>query len=226
MLVKKVLLEAVMVCVDYSDFLDITLSYNLRHFDNVAIVTVERDKETIAVCEKYGIKPVFTNRLYENGDKFNKGKAINDGLKSLTRDNWVLITDADMVMSRDLSDVVRIKKLDDQCVYGTSRHICPDFESWEKYQINGDEKERWKNQNRRLNVGVGFFQLANGKCEKLVGKHDWYSEDFGHCGRSDRMFWRSWPDKQRGKIRELACIHLGDDELAANWHGRTTDKFN
>lgn len=220
------MLEVVIVCVDYSDFLDITLSKNIKHFDKVAIVTIERDKDTIEVCNKYGIDPVFTNRIYENGDKFNKGKAINDGLKTLTRKDWVLITDADMVMAKDLSSIIKRRQLDKQCIYGTSRYICPDFESWEKYQSNEDEKHKWKHQNKRINIGVGFFQLVNGQCEQLADRHDWYSEDYGHCGRSDRMFWRSWPDEKRGKIKELAAIHLGDDELATNWNGRVTKKFN
>lgn len=78
-------LECIMVCVDYGDFLDITLGNNKKHFDKIVVVTTQKDKETQNVCKKHGVTSIITNRLYEDGANFNKGKAINDGLKHLSK---------------------------------------------------------------------------------------------------------------------------------------------
>jgi len=214
-----------MVCVDYGDFLDLTLDNNKRHFDNIVVVTVAKDQETIKVCEKHKVKHVFTDRLYENGDRFNKGKAINDGIAALEKKDWVLITDADMIMAPDLRQVLEKKNLNDQCIYGTSRFMCPDYKGWMKYLRNPDIVSEWEHQRNYKAIGVGFFQLVNFNCDILMGRTNWYSERYDHCGRSDRMFLRQWPDEQRGRIKKAACIHLGNEHMSVNWYGRVTARF-
>ncbi len=39
-------INGVTVCVDYSDYLSLTLEYNRHHFDNFAVVTASSDRAT------------------------------------------------------------------------------------------------------------------------------------------------------------------------------------
>jgi len=59
-------IEACLVCVDYSDYLIHTLPRNKDYFDDIVVVTVERDKDTQKVCEDNDVKFVLSERLYEN----------------------------------------------------------------------------------------------------------------------------------------------------------------
>ena len=46
-------IEGIIICVNYSDFLDITLDQNLKHFDQIIVVTDEKDIGTHEICKKY-----------------------------------------------------------------------------------------------------------------------------------------------------------------------------
>ncbi len=54
-------LEGVTVSVNYADFLDETLSRNLDHFDEFAVVTAADDRATQAVCQRHGVICVKTD---------------------------------------------------------------------------------------------------------------------------------------------------------------------
>jgi hypothetical protein len=219
-------LECVLVCVNYSDYLSCVLPQNKKHFDNIIIVTTEKDKATINLCKEHGIEPVLTNRLYEGGAKFNKGKAVNDGIKKLKFNDWVLITDADMLMTNNFRERLNSQNLDTESIYGTHRYMCPTNEDWKKFNETKVIGDGWVLQKHRLAIGVGFFQLVNTNSiimRRLNPK--WYSEDYGHAGRSDRVFLRNWPDKLRHNLR-YDVIHLGSDELGKNWNGRVTGTWN
>lgn len=218
-------LETVMVCVNYADFLSLTLPFNKKHFNNIVVVTDKDDYNTQDICNTHNVNCIKTDRLYEEGAKFNKGKAINDGISVLTRKEWVLITDADMIMPKDLRVKLENKKLDQNHIYGTSRLICPNYNEWLSYLEDESICLNWKHQKRRINIGVGFFQLVNSNNEIIKGHTNWYSEKFAHCARSDRYFWRSFPESARKKLKDIIPIHLGDDNMGANWNGRTTPKW-
>lgn len=128
-------------------------------------------------------------------------------------------------MAPNLREVLENKNLNPQCAYGTTRYMCPDYMSWVEYLRDPSIIKKWVHQDHYKAIGVGFFQLVNGKCNILNNKDKWYSEKYGHAGRSDRMFWRMWPDKMRGKIRQAACIHLGNEKMSVNWYGRVTARF-
>lgn len=216
-------LEAIMICVNYADFLSLTLPYNIKHFDHIVVITSKDDIQTQKICKKNNITCVITNRLYERNDKFNKGKAINDGIKHLHRKEWVLITDADMMMPTNMRQELENKNLDSNLIYGTSRLICPSYKDWLLYLKNESVYKNWKHQKRRINIGVGFFQLININNSIIKNRTNWYNEKYGHCGRSDRKFWRLFNNK--AKLKGIVPIHLGDDNMGANWNGRTTPKW-
>lgn len=220
-------LEAVLVCVNYSDILKITLPKNIHFFDKINVITNYNDTETIKLCEYYKVDMTITDRMYENEkDDFNKGKAINEGIKNLSKKDWLIIIDADMTFSDNLRN--ELEKISDiNKIYGMPRYMCKTYEEWEKYLVDKSIISSWPCQKRRC-IGVGFFQMSNFNSDIMKQKTNdelWYSEMWGHCGRSDRFFWRSWPDNLRSKIKNAYGIHLGDDSFQANWRGRTTKLF-
>ena len=83
-------LEAVIVCVNYSDFLAHTIQSTKNQFDQLVVVTDYEDLETKKLCEYYNVKCVQTNVFYENGDKFNKGKGINERAYNLENDKCIV----------------------------------------------------------------------------------------------------------------------------------------
>jgi glycosyltransferase involved in cell wall biosynthesis len=216
-------IQCVIVCVNYDDFLSITLPFNKNHIDDITVVTVKNDLRTQKICKENGAKIVITDRLYENGDKFNKGKAINDGFNSLVNPDWVLHLDADMILPHDFKDKIQTQKLEIDKLYGITRLMCPNYDAWSRYVETGRHRPRWPHQRRRINIGVGFFQLFNAKCPQLSEK-PWYPEEYGHAGRSDRFFMR--------KIRQveglnMVGIHIDNDSMGmgTNWNGRITAKI-
>lgn len=67
-------LEGVTVCVNYADFLDVTLTHNLAHFDEFVVVTSHGDRQTQLVCAKHSVTCIETDVFHERrGDAFNKG---------------------------------------------------------------------------------------------------------------------------------------------------------
>lgn len=222
-------LEAVLVCVNYSDILQITLPRNLNFFDRINVITHNNDNETIKLCKKYNVDITITDRMYENKkDDFNKGKALNEGIKELTKQDWLVIIDADMTFSNNLRDELKNNIKDKNKIYGIPRYLCKTHEEWNKYLIDESIISSWPCQKRK-SIGVGYFQMTNFNNEimkEMTKNNLWYSEGWGHCGRSDRYFYRSWPDDLRSSISNVYGIHLGDDSFQANWRGRTTRLFN
>lgn len=218
-------LECVLVCVNYSDYLSCVIESNKKYFDNIVVVTTEKDQKTIDLCNTNGVSIVLTDRLYENGTKFNKGKAVNDGIKNLKFNDWVLITDADMLMPDNFRNKIESINLNSEAIYGTHRYMCPTHNDFMFYNDNKIINKSWPLQRHRLAIGVGFFQLINYNSKVMANlTPKWYSEDFGTAGRSDRIFLRNWPDDLRKNLK-IDTVHLGSDELGKNWNGRTTTGF-
>ena len=83
-------LEVVTTCLNYGDFLDQTLPFNLPHIDRMVVVTGHNDLVTREVCRKWSVECVVTDCFTERGEQFNKGAAINVGLGALRQLGWVL----------------------------------------------------------------------------------------------------------------------------------------
>ena len=219
----------VIVCVNYSDVLKISLPHNLQLVDTICVVTNPDDQETINICE--GLENVIlvkTNRMFENeSDKFNKGKALNEGIKSIKKDGWLLISDADTVLPKNFRSVLENNEINPSNTYGCRlRYLCPNHSEWIKYLEDERTVKEWSPRNCRMNIGAGFFQLVN--CDHSTMKKNegcWYNESFGHCGRSDRIFWKSFAGSEQPHLRGMYVVHLGDDKQGANWKGRTTKGF-
>jgi hypothetical protein len=235
-------IEAVVVCVDYADFLAWTLPINKQYFDQMVVVTSPTDLATQKLCEFWHVRCVVTNAFYENGDPFNKGKGINVGLASLTGKDWVVHLDADMVLPPRFRAIVEQLELDTEGIYGIDRMMCDDFRSWLRYwyrptcsnecdiyvhlapfrvgtRIARADKEYggW--------VPIGFFQMWNQGARTRS-----YPNQHTDAGRSDILFALQFPRKHRHLLAEVVGIHLETkvpncDRMGANWNGRKTPWF-
>jgi hypothetical protein len=231
-------LEAVMVCVGYADFLAWTLPYNKAQFDRIIVVTTPDDEETQAICEYWHVECVKTNAFYESGDKFNKGRGINEGLNKLEKDGWVLHLDADIYMLPRTREILNLLPLDPKSLYSIDRLNCKSFIDFACYLskperhhgnngmmgMNAFEKgARLLNLDRDGYVPIGYFQLWN----PVVSGVSVYPTEHGTADRSDTLFAYNWQRENRHIIPELVCVHLEseDCQMGANWQGRTTKQF-
>jgi hypothetical protein len=238
-------LEAVIVCVNYSDFLAHTLPENRTMFDNMVVVTSLNDLDTVRICNKYNVRCIQTDAFYQNKEVFNKGAGINVGLKALNRTGWVLHLDADIYLPPLTRHVLRKECLQPNKIYSADRLMCPDYESWAQYRRSWRSvHEDWsfthldlfRAGSRIVQYGeyldegtpdgwvpIGYFQLWN---PNGSGIHT-YPANHGAADRSDVLHAKQWTRANRVLIPEVVVIHLESEEctMGANWRGRRTMWF-
>jgi hypothetical protein len=236
-------LEGICVCVGYSDILAATLANNLPHLDHLVIVTDHADWRTHELCAFYNagykITLVKTEAFYENGDAFNKGRAINEGMKHLRMGDWVVHFDADIWFSPHLRMVLENRHLDHGTVYGIDRLMCHSYNAWANflaapkpinehyYQVHADAfpmGTRVAHYNQPNGYfPIGYFQLWHPQSSGV--KH--YPAECPGADRTDLLFAELFPRGQRHLIPETFVIHLDSEksEKGANWNGRQTVPF-
>jgi hypothetical protein len=237
-------LEAVVVCVNYSDFLAHTLPYNKQLFDRMVVVTDTKDEKTKKLCDFHNVECVMTDEFYRNSAVINKGRGINEGLKVLGKSDWVLHLDADIFLpplTRTILDNIE-PELDKKGIFSIDRMMCPTYQEWEKY-INNPKPlhEGWIFVHTNIfpfgvriaeykNKGwepIGYFQLWH---PKTSGVYE-YPDEHGAVDRSDVLFAKNWNRGDRHLIPELIAIHLESEslnlaEMGKNWNGRKTLEFS
>jgi hypothetical protein len=232
-------LEAVIVCVNYSDFLAHTLPSTKNQFNQLVVVTDYEDVETKRLCEYYNVKCVQTDVFYENGDKFNKGKGINEGLKHLDLDGWVVHLDADIYLPPQTRSILENLPLDSSKIYGADRLMCPNYDEWKEFEnCPSPIQDAWIFVHlTRFPVGVrlceyktyhggyepiGYFQLWNPTTSGVTA----YPDKHGFADRTDVLHCKKWPREKRELLPEIVLIHLESEAgIGLNWKGRTTEKF-
>lgn len=200
--IKK--LDVVIVSVNYNDFLIVSLENNIDIFENITVVTSSSDFLCQKICEKFGVKCIVTDVMYENNAVFNKGKAINEGIRSIPDPDYILLLDADIVVMNKID----LDTLEDNFLYTSERYIVPNYDSYQRYIYGDNEKFRVDPDN-----GLGFFQLFN------YSKGIKYSELFDNAAVSDIKFRDKF--KERRNIGKRV-LHLGTD---SNWDGRKSKIF-
>lgn len=234
-------LECVVVCVNYSDFLAHTLPFNKHHFNRIVVVTDTKDEDTKKLCEFHHVECIQTDVFYEDGDKFNKGKGINDGLDKLSRKGWVLHLDADMYLPPLTRSILERIELQPENIYGIDRMMCPDYSSWAKFVGKPTlTHEGWIYIHptvfpmgvriaEYMSKGyepIGFFQLWNPGGSGVYH----YPDQHGAADRTDVLMAKKWPRYRRILIPEIIGIHLESENLnlknmGMNWNGRRTAIF-
>jgi len=203
-------MKAVLVCVDYADFLALTLPRNIHHFESVTVVTTSTDTATLEVCKSLGVVSHTTDKFYLGGAHFNKFAALEEGLDVCGRDGWLCVMDADIVwpkiLSSDFEPKIGNLYTPRRRMLRTNYFQIPAEEEWNTIPLFGNEQ--W----------IGYTQIFHGS-DNHLGKPPWYGTNWRHAGGADSFFQSKWnsPDKVRPSWEVL---HLGDE--GRNWCGRIT----
>lgn len=189
-------IEAVIICVNYSDFLDITLDQNLKHFDQIIVITSEKDIGTYEICKKYNVTCVQTDAFYINGAKFNKGLAIDIGFAHSKYKDWIVNLDADIVLPENFRDKFLEEATDIECSYASRRYDIQTYEEWQEIK---DDPNKLNNKLLYRGIGYGNFFCFNYKSQvfqDLIQKTNGlpYPSWFPHVAESDWIFRNAWSD--------------------------------
>lgn len=209
-------LRTVIVCVDYSDILSITLPYNRHHFSEVIIVTSMTDTKTVEVAQANNAQVYQTNAFYTDGAVFNKFRAMEEGLSVFGRYDWMCIMDADVLWPKfipSLTDESDGGILVRGNLYTPLRRMCEDLQQiphepyWKSYPLHPQQVE-W----------AGYTQIFHAE-DPYLPTPPWHEMNWRHAGGADSFFQQRWPAKN--KLRPpFECLHLGP--AGTNWCGRVT----
>lgn len=229
-------LEAVVVCYNYSDFLEATLPNNICQVDRLVVVSHPSDKLTARLCDKYSVDCIKTDIFHDDNDKFNKGRAINLGLSNLRHDGWIMHLDADVLLPHRFRNALSMAKLDKNSLYGCDRLNSVTYENWEKHKNKTIPQHGWRfmvTPQKEFPVGsrllhleygycpIGYFQLFHSSARKQ------YPIVCGSAEHSDVLFAVQWPREKRVLLPEFFVYHLESEavKMGANWDGRQTKPF-
>jgi glycosyltransferase involved in cell wall biosynthesis len=201
------------------------------------------------VCEYHHVECLQTDVFYESGDRFNKGRAINEGLKKLSLDGWVCQLDADMYLPPltrfIMENCDKNDGFDPNSIYGIDRMMCPNYEEWIRFIEDPKlTHEGWvyvytdifpmgvriakfySNEPDTGYLPIGFFQMWNPKKSGILS----YPEHHGSADRTDVLMAQNFAKGNRHLIPEVIGIHLesealGNTEMGKNWNGRRTGVF-
>jgi len=240
-------LQAIITCVDYSDYLTITLSENLKVLKNITVITSTKDKKTQRLCKLLDVDCIVTGSFYHDGADFNKGRAINEGLKKITTPGWVVLLDADIVLPKNLHSLLDGKKLDIHSIYQCNRYHCSSYEKFLKLKKGKITLDKLGGKKILCKYGYGFFQIFN--LRHFLGSDTHiYPENFSDAGFVDVAFSNKFDSKHIKKrflrkkdlnpfnmkpdikpqphccLKDINVIHL-DHGFSLNWHGRKTKEF-
>lgn len=202
-------MKAIIVCVEYHDYLAVSLPWNLQHFDHVLVVTTEADERTQEVVnptERASYYP--TDAFYRHGAPFNKGAAIEEAFDVVGREGWICIMDADILLPKDATFDFTPGDL-----HLAQRRNCPSLEEWSKLP----EIRRWPFV-RDAHEAAGYFQAFHAD-DPVLRRRPWYPTHWIHAGGCDTDFHNRWP-KGRRRYVKWTVLHIG--ESWQNWCGRYT----
>jgi hypothetical protein len=239
-------LEALVVCINYSDFLSHTLPYNKNFFDRMVVVTDTKDIKTHKLCELWNVQCVKTDVFYlDNPNVPNKSRGINEGLKQLSQDGWVLQMDADIWLPPLTRDILEGYPLDAKKLYSMDRLMCDSFEDWYDF-IHVQHKsihEGWVYlHTTHFPVGTRIVQYRSSEVDNSLGYQPigyfqmWnptgsgisdYPVEISGFDRTDVVHLKRWKREDRVLMADLVCVHLASEDhtQAQNWFGRKTKMF-
>lgn len=201
--------RAILVSVNYTDLLRVTLPYNRENFLSVCVVTDKKSfTEVIDVAEPNDVRVYATDSFYDNGAMFNKWKALEEALDVFGRYGWICLMDADVLWPKN----AHIPFLEIGYLFGPMRRMAPwpgdipPEEKWHEYPIHRN----------CLFEHAGYSQIFHAD-DKTLGKPPWHQTDWKHAGGADSFFQAKWPRDRRVRF-PWHCLHLG--ESGKHWYGR------
>jgi len=216
-------LDGLTVCVGYAEALAKTLPHNRPLCSEYVVVTTSRDAETQQVARDNGATLVVSDRCYDGGAGFNKGRLLNDGLAKLDAKDWLILHDADVLLPPSLWGWMSGHVLNPGCLYWTHRshaeteeHVRAIRADWSyvqklRHHYEGGDKAPW-----------GFFHLVNVRAQALR-KQPYMHEGFPAACSVDVNFLMRWPEAKQICIhradKSMDAVHVYHGEPAKNWCG-------
>jgi hypothetical protein len=238
-------IDAVIVCVNYADFLAETLPHNLPQLDSVTVVTDHDDHATQALCKRLDVQCLKTDVMYRDQVKpaFNKARAINHGLAHMGLDHWVIHLDADIALPPHWRKAVINADLDTKNIHGWDRVNVHGGEEWDKIRLSGSLQDEWscfvhfpggQDVGSRIRHGdyagwlpIGFAQLWNPRGSEVWRYPVKPNSDMEH---TDVLHAAQWERARRVLLGESILYHLVSPDLpkgdnGTNWSGRKSGPF-
>ncbi len=235
-------IDAFIVCENYSDYLDEALKFNTLILDSINVVSSKTDLLTEAVCKKHGVNFIVSERIHQGKAPFAKGKAINDALEMVKPTDWVLIMDADVILS---PTSIRHLTLNPGALYFTRRwgpeklqdvpiflrelrtcySVCDVDALKAKYASKREAKVEGRIGNDVEHLPFGYFQLFNMKASALKGLTKVYPEVSDTAELDDKIFgFEVYPKHKIVSlpVPEFDVIHLPHGMFKENWAGRVS----
>lgn len=201
-------IHAFTVCVNYSDYLKITLPLNRKYFQTFVVVTEESDTQTIELARHYDctIIQVDAGLKKADGATFNLSGMVYEAQKFLHSTyphDWICKLDADVAVNEKFL-ALNTAALDARAIYGASREI---FEKvTDTHGVLGIHES---------DCILGFFQL-------YWDKTKYYPKWSNNCSECDMNFMRHFT--RRFTLKDLVCRHFGP--TCTNWDGRVSDTWS
>jgi len=214
-------ISAIIVCVDFDDFLAETLPYTKNFADNIYIITADDDLVTQKLCKK---EKVYCLKTPRTKPQFQRGKYINYGFDEIPKNGYFVISDADTVIPMGSRQKVENMSLNKNSLYGTQRKECDSYEQWKQYKDFGIESELYF----RRASHMGFFQMFHTDFFKDKNFLR-YPDDTEIYIRKDKIkggsFVFSRQFETRIKMPFCPIVLNNVENLGQNREGRTTKRF-
>ena len=220
-------IDCVAVCIDYDDFLALTVDRYRETFDEVIVVTTASDERTIALCEAACVRCVLSPRVHFRGLDFNLPALINDGCGALVTPEWVCKIDPDIYLPKDARAHLDGSLDEPDTLWGTRRYFCDTPARFQEFSIDEDYGLLEPPYEEAGDDVIGFFQLFNVRSRYLRDRQKPYEED--HYAppslTNDRLFSSQWPPDRRRRL-PFDVVHLGLEARGRNWKGRRSPRFD
>ena len=205
----------IITCVNYSDYLAITLPRTLQFFEQVVVLTDLHDKETERVAKENEVCMIATDVFYSNGSPFNKGAALDVALQ-FVRDDWLIVMDADIYLPA--MDELPPFTLNKRCLYSPHRHM---LESG-PIPPEGDWASLPYGPEVRNGEFAGYYQQFHRSA--LKDDPPWYEHPMWRTAQGcDTEFWKQWGPRYARRL-PFDVLHLGPTRI--NWSGRISPTWS
>lgn len=204
--------EGLVVCVNCAHSLDVVIERNVRELHELTVVTASYDEDTQALAKKWGARLVICDDCHRDGEQFNKGLMLNAGLQKLTRKDWVVNLDADILLPRNFREKLTALTLNPGCLYYTRRRNLTENAGGIGMAPLEDEATNFR--------PWGYFQLWN-VLAKSAPKQ--YPDVFVSAGNVDTWWQFQWPPHKRVTLpyneEQFDVGHVPHGSLASRWNG-------
>jgi len=200
-----IVVTALIVCVDYADYLALTLPRNVSAFSDLLVITTPDDVATHRVCQANHVRFLTTDAFYKDGALFNKAAGLNVGMHQATTD-YLCTLDADTLLPGDF-EMALATICDPIPLYGMNRVVYETLEDW--------KLRRGEDRHMPEDYIVGFMQMFNRNSPYYPGR---FCENYPTAGHYDLEFSAHWPVQYRRHLPGNPAAHIG--RRGEHWLGR------